>query len=83
MNIETLVKNLEVTIEGKQWLLSQPTDVIKANGFTPLTPIVKEFIQLNIDELKRILADAKVVQNQMESLQEELRSTNFPPSLAR
>jgi hypothetical protein len=63
MNIETLVANLERTIAAKRFdLESIGTDATAA----------RRFVLINIDELKRILKDAKVVQQQVEQLQADL-----------
>lgn len=69
MNIETLVANLERTIAGKQLLL-QTINHSSVN----LTDSVKQLVQINIDELQRILTDAKVVQQQVEKLESTLNS---------
>lgn len=58
MNINVLVANLERTICGKQLLL-QTID----------HPDVKQFVSINIDELQRILNDAKSVQKQVNQLE--------------
>ena len=63
MNIETLVANLERTIAGKEIYL-------ESIGTAPTA--ARSFVLLNIDELKKILKDAKVVQQQVEQLQAEL-----------
>ena len=61
MNIDKLVANLENTIAGKQLLVASIEH-----------PQLRELIQINVDELKRILADARVVQKQILQLEEEL-----------
>jgi hypothetical protein len=58
MNIELLITNLENTIAGKELYLAGCTN-----------PTTRGFVQLNVDELKRILADAKVVQEQVLQLE--------------
>ena len=58
MNINVLVANLERTIVYKQFLLETVTQ-----------PVVKQFVTINIDELQRILDDAKTVQKQVNHLQ--------------
>ncbi len=58
MNIELLIANLENTIAGKELYLAGCTN-----------PTARAFVQLNVDELKRILADAKVVQEQVLQLE--------------
>ena len=61
MNIELLVANLENTIAGKELYLA---------GCSNLT--ARSFVLLNLDELKKILADAKVVQEQVHQLEADL-----------
>ena len=61
MNIDLLVKNLEDAIAGKQLLASTVTNAT-----------VRQFIQINIEELKRILNDAKAVQEQVKQLEADL-----------
>jgi cell division septum initiation protein DivIVA len=61
MNIDLLVKNLENTIAGKELLASTVTNAT-----------VRQFIQINIEELKRILNDAKAVQEQVKQLEADL-----------
>ena len=61
MNIDILVANLQNTIDGKEALLQRVTH-----------PFVREFIQINVNELKRILVDAKVVQKQVIDLEVRL-----------
>jgi hypothetical protein len=61
MNIDLLVKNLENTIAGKELLAS-----------TVANASVREFIGINIEELKRILNDAKAVQEQVKQLEADL-----------
>jgi cell division septum initiation protein DivIVA len=61
MNIDLLVKNLENTITGKELLASTVTNAT-----------VRQFIQINIEELKRILNDAKAVQEQVKQLEADL-----------
>ena len=58
MNIELLIANLENTIAGKELYLAGCTN-----------PTARQFVQLNVDELKRILADTKVVQEQVLQLE--------------
>ena len=61
MNVDLLVKNLENTIAGKELLASTVTNVD-----------VLQLIQINIEELKRILNDTKVVQEQVRELEADL-----------
>jgi len=61
MKIDLLVQNLENTIAGKELLASTVTNAT-----------VRQFIQINIEELKRILNDAKAVQEQVKQLEADL-----------
>ena len=61
MKIDLLVQNLENTITGKELLASTVTNAT-----------VRQFIQINIEELKRILNDAKAVQEQVKQLEADL-----------
>ena len=61
MNIEQLVANLENTIAGKELLVASIQN-----------PALRELIQVNVDELKRILVDVKVVQQQVQQLEADL-----------
>ncbi len=61
MNIDLLVQNLENTIAGKELLASTVTNAT-----------VRQFIQINIEELKRILNDAKAVQEQVKQIEADL-----------
>ena len=58
MNIEQLVANLENTIAGKELLVASIQN-----------PPLRDLVQFNVDELKRILVDAKVVQEQFLQLE--------------
>ena len=59
MNISTIVQNLRNTIAGKEMLL----DTYKNPSVNPYPKFVKEamidFLEVNIDELKHILADVE------------------------
>jgi hypothetical protein len=57
MNIETIAANLRNTISGKEMLL----ETYKNSSVNPYPKFVKEamiqFLEVNLDELKRILQD--------------------------
>ena len=59
MNIQTVAQNLRNTIAGKEMLLA----TYENPGVNPYPKFVKEamiqFLETNIDELKRILADVE------------------------
>lgn len=50
MNIQTVLKNLDNTIEGKRLMLNGIND-------TTYGKIMKQFIEINIDELTKIRTD--------------------------
>ena len=61
MNIQTVAKNLRNTIAGKEFFLTK-----MQNGTASLDPVdravssaTQTFLKINIDELKRILADVE------------------------
>ena len=64
MNIYTVRDNLKKTIEGKEHLLEQYSRSLEGDKMLYEQKIAvgaaKEFVQINIDELKRILADVEV-----------------------
>ena len=59
MNLQTVITNLRNTIAGKEMLL----DSYKNPSVNPYPKFVKEamidFLEVNIDELKRILQDVE------------------------
>ena len=65
MNIQTVAENLRNTIAGKEGYLKALTDSRKAydSRWEPLKAAVNEstikFLEVNIDELKRILQDVE------------------------
>ena len=61
MNIYTVAENLRNTIAGKEKMLAglkSPNDVQDAGARMALIA-TREFLEINIDELKRILADVE------------------------
>ena len=70
MNIQTLAENLRNTIAGKEQMLTEYRVKRYAKDVTNVEHIsaiyVTEFLEMNIDELKRILED-------LESIKEEIR----------
>jgi hypothetical protein len=56
MTLETVIANLENTIRGKRLLLD---DMMAYHGGS--TNVTREFLQIHIDELERILADLKKI----------------------
>jgi hypothetical protein len=54
MNISTVAENLRRTISGKQAMLNRLKDDGK-EGYT----IIKQWLEINIDELQKILADVE------------------------
>ena len=63
MNIQTVAQNLRNTIAGKEHLLEQYSRSLDGDKMLYEQKIAvgaaKEFVQINIDELKRILADVE------------------------
>ena len=62
MNIETVAENLRNTIAGKEMLLAQiKEDLPNITDHTThhVSFVTSEFLQVNIDELKRTLADVE------------------------
>lgn len=56
MNIQTVRKNLERTIANKEAFFAE-LQTNKAND--EVSQVVAQFMQINLDELKRILADVE------------------------
>ena len=66
MNISTVRNNLVRTIAGKEKMLEglkNPTDVNDVGARMALIA-TREFLEINIDELKRILGDVEVCAKQ-------------------
>lgn len=58
MNIQTVKDNLRNTIAGKEAYLAQVRDHQKrTNNMDRESDVIADFLTINIDELKRILAD--------------------------
>ena len=57
MKLETVIANLENTIRGKRQLLD---DMMAYHGGS--TNVTREFLQINIAELERILTDLKRIE---------------------
>ena len=63
MNLSTVITNLKNTIAGKEMLLAQiKEDLPNITDHTThhVSFVTSEFLQVNIDELKRILQDVEV-----------------------
>jgi hypothetical protein len=71
MNIQTVAGNLRNTIAGKEQLLAEYNNP----SFSATHRLVKEamvqYLELNINELKRILQDVEVCVDQFEKLKKE------------
>lgn len=65
MNIVTVRDNLVNTIKGKEAMLAglKSTLDVRDVGARMALIATREFLELNIDELKRILADVEVCMN--------------------
>ncbi len=64
MNLQTVITNLKNTIAGKEKLLAEKIDQKEHGWFNSTSEIVAnratiEFLEINIDELKRILTDVE------------------------
>lgn len=64
MNLQTVITNLRNTIAGKEKMLADMVDRNKHGWFNSTSEIVStratiEFLKVNINELKRILADVE------------------------
>ena len=61
MNIETVAENLRNTIAGKEMLAAHYLEIARnqGNALGNINAIMSGFVQDNVDELKRILADVE------------------------
>jgi hypothetical protein len=63
MNIQTVASNLRHTIAGKEHMLDSHKRYLRGQGITGAETIASEtivkFLEINIDELKRILKDVE------------------------
>jgi len=64
MNLQTVITNLRNTIAGKEAMLAEKIDRKEHGWFNSTSEIVAnratiEFLEINIAELKRILADVE------------------------
>ena len=60
MKIETVAENLRNTITGKEQMLEEFESVTLRNGANlEVIYVMKEFLKVNIDELKRTLQDVE------------------------
>lgn len=57
MNIQTVAQNLRNTISGKEKYLAE---LRKKHSQTGVSAAVASYVEINIDELKRILQDVEV-----------------------
>ena len=63
MNLSTVITNLRNTIAGKEKYLAECKDALAkgltSNGVHIAVDTTREFLEINIDELKRILQDVE------------------------
>ena len=60
MNIQTVADNLRATIAGKEQMLAEfESTTLRAGANLEAVYATKEFLKINIDELKRILQDVE------------------------
>ena len=75
MNIQTVADNLRNTIAGKEKYLAECKDAldkgIASTGVHIAVDTTREFLEINIGELRRILADVEVCVDQFEKLKKE------------
>jgi len=74
MNIQTVAENLRNTIAGKEMLL----DTYKNPGILtkPIRETMAHMLEVNIDELKRILQDVEQCVFDYDELKEDLKEAN-------
>ncbi len=71
MNIQTVAENLRNTIAGKQAMLNGLNDNGKEGYY-----IIKQWLEINIDELTKILADVEQCVFDYDELKEDLKEAN-------
>ena len=79
MNIQTVAQNLRNTIAGKEKMVSQlesRRNIPRAPGDQMAMIATIEFLQINIDELKRILQDVELCVEEFKVLKDDLKETN-------
>jgi hypothetical protein len=69
MNIQTVAKNLRNTIAGKEAMLSSHKAYLRSAGTSGSENVaiytIVQFLEVNIDELKRILQDVEQCEDQL------------------
>jgi len=71
MNIQTVAENLRNTIAGKQAMLDGLNDNGKEGYY-----IIKQWLEINIDELTKILTDVEQCVFDYDELKEDLKEAN-------
>jgi hypothetical protein len=71
MNIQTVAENLKNTIKGKQAMLDGLNDNGKEGYY-----IIKQWLEINIDELTKILTDVEQCVFDYDELKEDLKEAN-------
>jgi hypothetical protein len=73
MNIQTVAENLRNTIAGKERMMAEmlQKQYTLSQGEARALSVTMEFLEINIDELKRILVDVEVCVDQFEKLKKE------------
>jgi flagellar biosynthesis chaperone FliJ len=75
MNIQTVAENLRRTIAGKEHMLDSHKRYLRGQGITIAETMASEtivkFLEINIDELKRILKDVEQCVDHFEKLKKE------------
>ena len=79
MNIQTVAENLRATIAGKEELLASVQENAKlklGNIDAYVTGATIGFLEINIDELRRILQDVEQCVVDYDDLKEDLKEAN-------
>jgi hypothetical protein len=77
MNIQTIAENLRNTIAGKEKMLEEFESVTLRNGANlEVIYVMKEFLKVNINELKRVLQDVEQCVFDYDELKEDLKEAN-------
>ena len=79
MNIQTVAENLRNTIAGKEKYLDSLRQGLKADltdGAYMAVQATAQMLEINIDELKRILQDVEQCEFDYDELKEDLKEAN-------
>ena len=77
MNIQTVAENLKRTIAGKEQMLAEfESTTLRSGANLEAVFATKEFLKINIAELKRVLQDVEQCVEEFEVLKDDLAETN-------